>query len=166
MSAYANTYLIEQQAGIDWGTVLPPMSSLYTQEQPVVSVSTACREIHQYEQDRPEPAADRERELALVRATYMFADLVHVESFLHDHRAIAGLLLEAAPYLKRHFGATVTLLLKVGFEDDGSRTLQVLAVWSGALRDAKNALAEFDREWWLQNVRRGSGNIILDYELV
>src|SRR5208337_3116245 len=70
MSAYANTYLIEQQAGIDWGTVLPPMSSLYTQEQPVVSVSTACREIHQYEQDRPEPAADRERELALVRATY------------------------------------------------------------------------------------------------
>jgi len=166
MSAYPNTYPMEQQPGIDWGTVLPPMISRYTQEQPAAGARRACLEIHQYEQDSPELAADRERELESVRAAYVFADLVYVDSFLNDHRAVAGLLLEAAPYLKRHFGATVTLRLKVGFEDDGSRTLQVLAVWSGALRDAKNALAAFDREWWLQNCRRGSGNIILDYELV
>lgn len=162
-----SAYPLEQQSGIDWGTVLPPMDYRYEQEQPVATARRACREtLHQYQQVGLDLAAERERIIDAVRATYVFADRGQVESFLNEHQSIAELLREAAPYLKRHFGASVTLLLKVGFGDDGSRTLQALAVWSGALLDAKNALTEFDKEWWLQNCRRGSGNIVLDYELV
>jgi hypothetical protein len=168
MNAYPNTYLMEQKSGIDWAMVLPAMDYLYTQEQPLARIRRACREtLYQYLQEGPELAAADEREMDAVRAAYVFEDSLAVESFLTGRRAIAGLLLEAAPYLRKCFGADIPLRLRVRIEEeDGARRLEALALWNGPLREAKNALAAFDREWWLQNCRRGSGSIVLDYELV
>jgi hypothetical protein len=118
--------------------------------------------LHDYRQ--AEAAWERDQKALL--ESYVFENSLRVESFLKDHRGIVGLLLESAPHIKQHFGSDVAVKLVVGLEEDGSRTLQALAVWPGVLRDAKAALGALDRDWWLENGQRGSGNIILDYELV
>lgn len=166
MSAQPLSYRIDQKSWIDWGSVPAIMEHDYSQEAGGVVPMRNCREsIHQYSENKPELAPVSEQQLNDVRARYIFAEPEEVEVFLRDHRAISGLLLEAAPYLRNCFGPTVPLRLMVSFEDDGSRTMQALAVWNGPLNDAKNALARFDREWWLDNCRRSSASIVLDYEL-
>lgn len=157
---------INQSSGITWENALQVMDYPYLQERPAETAKVYREALHDYEQEMAEFATAQDEDLKALRAVYVFEDLQGVESFLKYYRTVPSLLLETVPFLKRCFGGNIPLHLRVRFEEDGSRTLQALAIWNGTLQGAKNALAEFDREWWLQNCRRGSSNIILDYELV
>jgi hypothetical protein len=156
-----NTYYMEQSPNIKWEKPLQRDYCYVAQEHPSEVVLASRKMLHEYRQ--AEEAGEQDRKT--LWENYVFEDRIQVESFLRDHRAIVGLLIEAAPQVKRYFGADIPVRLGVSFEEDGSRTLQALAVWKGAIKDAKAALEAFDMAWWLQNSRRGSGDIVLDYEL-
>jgi hypothetical protein len=167
VSAQPVSYPVDQKSWIEWGPVPAIMEHDYSQRTAAVVLKRTCREsVHQYHQEKPESTPVSERELNDVRARYVFSEPAEVELFLKDHRTIPGLLLEAAAYLRNCFGPIVPLRLTVSLEEDGSRTLQALAVWNGPLNEAKNALARFDMDWWLDNCRRSSGRTIFDYELI
>lgn len=160
-------YVINQGSGITWDVPVVARDYRYpAQECASFRVEVYRETLHQYEQEMAAFAEAQERDLAALRALYVFEDASAVELFLKDQRAVPGVLLEAAPHLKQYFGADTPLHLRVNFDEDGSRTLQSLAIWKGTLREAKAALARVDKAWWLRNCRRGSGNIIFDYELV
>jgi hypothetical protein len=88
-----------------------------------------------------------------------------VRTFLAEHRILPSLLLGSVPHLKRHFGSSAVLTLRARVDEAGSRTLYAVVMWSGKLSDAVNALATFDREWWMARAGQAGGYLTFTYEL-
>jgi hypothetical protein len=162
-----NACAIEQEANSVWVRE-KAMASAYVQAECPPKIAVIYREaLHKLiEQDAPTGNAGK-LDQAELRRLYVFDGAQKIESFLVDHRALSGLLLEAAPHLQEAFGADTPLRLSVwNDEEDGSQSLRAVAVWAGPVLEARYALRQFDETWWFQNCHRGSGNLILDYELV
>jgi hypothetical protein len=108
---------------------------------------------------------DHQADIAEIRKTFVIRDDVAITSFLHDHRAVHQLLLQAVPHLKRCFGAYTFFLFRALIDESGSRDLYAVAMWPGKARDAIEALDRFDTERWVANSRPAAGNLNFTYEL-
>ncbi len=109
----------------------------------------------------------READAALdsIRKIFTMPDDPSVTTYLHEHRAIPQILLEAAPHLREHFGNAV-FTLRAPIDDSGSQTLYAVVMWHGPVDDVGDALDRFDEVWWIHNARRASSYLTFTYELV
>lgn len=89
-----------------------------------------------------------------------------MRDFLTERRAIPQMLLEAAPQLKAYFGGTAVFNLRAPIDEAGSRTLYAVAMWPGEVLDVRDALAKFDKDWWMARAGRAAGYLTFTYELV
>jgi hypothetical protein len=111
-------------------------------------------------------AAQHEAVLVDVRKHYVLSADAAVKDFLAEHRAIPQILLEAAPQLKRYFGSNAVLNLRAPIDEAGSRTLYAAVMWPGELRDVREALERFDKDWWMARAGQAAGYLTFTYELV
>jgi hypothetical protein len=56
--------------------------------------------------------------------------------------------------------------LRAAVDEYGAETLYAVALWPGAVRDARRAIDQFDERWWIANSRQASGDVTFTYELV
>jgi hypothetical protein len=89
-----------------------------------------------------------------------------VATFLAEHGSLPQVLLEAVNPLRACFGKSTVFGLRAPIDESGSRTLYAVAMWPGKVRDARNALAKFDDDWWIAQSRQAAGYLTFTYELV
>ncbi len=153
-----------ESASIHWPQPLATHQSLVSQRlglptsTPLAGLS---RELGKQSVHAPQHAI-----LDEVRKYYVLPSDSSVISFLSEHRGIAPILLEAAPRLKEHFGATTIFRLKAPVDESGARTLYAVVIWPGDVRDVRNSLKNFDNNWWLDHLQLASGHLNFTYELV
>jgi hypothetical protein len=109
--------------------------------------------------------AQHEADISAIRRCFVLKDEASVTNFLRDHRTIPQLLMEALPHLEKHFGPHTVFALKATTDEDGSRNLYAVALWTGEAREAMNALDKFEDAWWLANSHPASGSLNFTYEL-
>ena len=110
--------------------------------------------------------ADHQEIVAQVRRSYVLPNDASVAEFFRSHRTIPQLLVLAAPHLLEYFGAGTVLTLRATIDEYGSQTLYAVVMWPGAVRDVRDALANFDDHWWIANSRQAGGDLTFTYELV
>jgi hypothetical protein len=110
---------------------------------------------------------DREFAAAVgkLKASFRFSDS-EVDVFLRSHRALVSILQESVTHLKASFDDFTPLALEVMSEDGPPQIVYALAMWKGDAKQAREALCNFDRKWWLVNSRKSGGKIVFDYQLV
>ncbi len=164
-----------QVSGNDWTT--PPSEMLYqlaqdvaplhlSNPQPRINEQYAQRVQEQIEQQMAQFEADHEAAVTELQRSYVFLDDRAITSFFKSHRTAPQLLIEAAPQLRRNFGAGTVFNLRPMIDEYGAQTLYVVAVWPGDVRDVRIALEHFDEQWWIANSHRASGDLTFTYELV
>ena len=97
--------------------------------------------------------------------TYVLENRPEVTRFIEVHR-LHGLLLQASKPLKEKFGDGSVKTLSIVSDDEGFESLLCLVVTSGDLRQTRQALRAFDREWWLSHARQAAGRLNFDFKLV
>lgn len=107
-----------------------------------------------------------EASMTMLRKLFIFRSGQSVASFLGTHRALIPILLEATTHLAHFFGADVPLALEILSDDESPNSINALALFHGSSTDAHAALDSFDQVWWMANMRRASGRIVFDYDLV
>jgi len=111
-------------------------------------------------------SAEFERDMERLRRDFVLLNQPQVEHFLRDHRSLIEVLLDAVAALRRCFGQDAVLQIRMGgTEDEAPITLCCVVQWKGSADLAKTALDAFDEIWWMTNVKRASGRIVIDYEL-
>jgi hypothetical protein len=97
--------------------------------------------------------------------TYLIENRPVVSRFIEEHR-LHGLLLQAKEPLTTRFGKNSIKTLSLICDDEGFETLFCVVSISGDLREQRDALRAFDRDWWLENVRQAAGRLNFDFQLV
>jgi hypothetical protein len=170
-----NGLLYSQVSGNDWTTPASGMLSQLAQDvtsarapkpQPRIDEQRALRIQEQIEQQMAQFEADHEAAVAELQRSYVFLNDDTIRIFLRSHRTAPQLLLEAVPQLRQDFGANTVFNLRAVIDEFGAQTLYAVALWPGAVRDARIALEHFDERWWIANSRQASGDITFTYELV
>ncbi len=96
---------------------------------------------------------------------YVFENRPEVTAFIEAHR-LHGLLRQASTPLRRNFGEESLKTLLIVADDEGFETLFCVVVTSGDLRHNRQALRDFDREWWLSHARQAAGRLNFDFKLI
>ncbi len=122
--------------------------------------------LEDYEREMLVFQAETEAALNDVRRCFVLPQDSSVVTFLQDHKTIPQILLEAINHLRACFGIDTLFALKVLTEEGGPRMLYGVAMWPGAVEDARRSLANFDDTWWLSHSRQASGHLTFTYELV
>ena len=97
---------------------------------------------------------------------YVHSSDSSVSTFLSQHPGISAILLDAIPHLKKHFGASAIFSLSAPVDEAGMRSLCAVVIWPGNIRDVRNALDRFDKDWWLSQSRMAYGHLVFTYELI
>lgn len=103
--------------------------------------------------------------LGEIRESYVLTSVSAVERYLGSRPAVSEALIEALPRLKRCFGSA-TLAIRMHGEEDGTESLYAMALWPGAVQDARAATERFDNDWWLAKCASSSDCVVFTYELV
>jgi hypothetical protein len=111
-------------------------------------------------------STQQEAILSEIRKRYVLPADPSVLSILSERRSIPQSLLDAAPHLKACFGPEAVFNLRVPIDEAGPRTLYVVVMWTGQIRDVSDALAKFDNDWWMARAGRAAGYLTFTYELV
>lgn len=104
--------------------------------------------------------------ITMLRKRFIFKSGETVGAFLRTHRTLIPILLEATLHLAYFFGADVPLALEVMSDDGPPNSINALALFNGDSTNARVALDSFDEAWWIANMRKASGRIVFDYDLV
>lgn len=104
--------------------------------------------------------------LTTLRKSFIFKSGDTVSAFLKTNRTLIPVLLEATTYLAYFFGEDVPLALEIMSDDGPPSSINALALFHGDSIDARAALDLFDKAWWMVNMRKASGKIVFDYDLV
>jgi hypothetical protein len=105
-------------------------------------------------------------DLKKLRQEYVLVDGSSIETFIRSHRSLLEVLLDAVVQMRSCFGRDCILHLRMGSEDgDAPNVVCGFVRWTKDLESARAALDAFDESWWINNVRRGSGRVVFDYEL-
>ena len=157
-----------QTSSNDWG---PPIRfMLHERVQADTQNHTTRSYNHSMFQDMERQILFGEAEfqdtLDMLKSRFIFSNAEAVEDFLKTHRGLAAVLLEAAPYMAKAFGEETPLALEIMPEDGLPRTIYALAIWRGERTESRNALKSFDDSWLMRNLKRASGRIVFDYELI
>ena len=86
-------------------------------------------------------------------------------AFIRKHK-LYDLLVEAEKPLNAAFGKETTKRLRLVKDWEGATTLFCMIMTSGDTQQACEALAKFDREWWLDRCGAVAGSLNFDIELV
>lgn len=132
---------------------------------PMSTPASLPDELTEYDREMTRFASAQEEDLKRLLKEFVMENTSSTESFLKNHRSLVEVLLDSVSHLRRSFGGDTTLRLDVGFEEAIPTTIRAAALWKGSLASAREALAQFDESWWLENVKRGRGRIVFDYEL-
>jgi hypothetical protein len=85
--------------------------------------------------------------------------------YLKKHPFLVPLLQEIRGKLHEYFpDCPASLAVVTDPEEAGSEQMVVSVATSLAPHDAVGRLGQFDRDWWLDNVRRAQGKICVDVE--
>jgi hypothetical protein len=98
----------------------------------------------------------RSTRLHRLEEMYSFCDAAAVRDFLQTHPHLIEVILEAYPYLVKHFGPNPQVMLEVVRDPEAERLEQLFAYILTSL-DADEALARLDRldeEWFLDQSDR------------
>lgn len=96
---------------------------------------------------------------------YVFEDRLAVAAFIVENHLL-GPLLEARRSLDFNFAEDALKRLALEVDDEGFETLFCLISIPGDLRLAKEALRNFDENWWLALSGRVGGKLNFDIELI
>jgi hypothetical protein len=162
-----NAYPELQSSGIHWPDRTPvwvyqPLQAAPRWPEPRQRVPV----LEGLEKQMAEFAAQHEALLGEVRKHYVLPADSSVLNFLTEHRAIPQILLDAVPKLKACFGANAVFNLRAPIDESGSRILYAAAVWQGKSQDVRDALAKFDKDWWMARAGQAAGYLTFTYELV
>jgi hypothetical protein len=121
----------------------------------------------QYAEEHLAGIAEPEHQAAIdeVAKLYRTPDDASVAMFLHEHRTIPQLLIQAAPKLKKYFG-DAALTLRAPVDEDGSQTLYAVVLWPGDVAEVRRAVDKFDDGWWLAKSGDAANSLSFTYELV
>ncbi len=163
-----NGVLDNQTSGNDWGVPIHAMLHEGVQGVPAATSKAPARQpsfLRDIERQMGQFETDYQAALAEVRKLYVLAADASVLEFLNDHRAVPQLLIDAVPYLRKHFGNTVFVLRSTS-DEYGWENLYADAMWPGDARDALQRLDQFEDEWWIANCRPARGALTFTYRLV
>jgi hypothetical protein len=162
-------------SGNDWSTPASGMLSELVQDfapthapksEALIDKQYALQTLEEIEQQMAQFEVEHEATVAELQKNYVFLNDQAIRSFFKSHRTVPQLLFEAAPQLKKNFGAGTVFTLRAETDEDGAQTLYAFAVWPGDVRDVRIALEQFDEQWWIANSRQASGDLTFNYELV
>jgi hypothetical protein len=162
-----NGVLDSQVSGNDWRVPPPDMLYQISQESaPQPALATQGSILQDFEQQMVQFETDHREIVGEVRRSYVLPNDTSVTEFFRSHRTIPQLLVLAASHLQEYFGAGIVLTLRATIDEYGSQTLYAVVMWPGAVRDVRDALANFDDYWWIANSRQAGGDLTFTYELV
>jgi hypothetical protein len=155
-----------QTSGIDWST--PVAGALYHAFQegappPALRQLAGLADL-ELQMERFE--AEHQTLISALRRRFVFPADSSVTDFFSRHRTVPAILLQAEPYLRKHFGNEAVFNLRAPIDDSGSQTLYSVVMWPGPVRAVRQALERFDDEWWIPNSRQALGYLTFTYELV
>jgi|SRR5882762_2277094 len=141
-----------------WGT--PLKQSFWKKPSPSETLQTT-EEVQQ--RDKATTRADREDGIFnALSSFYTILDPAVVRTFLTDHRKLRSFLFSALPKIKESFGNPVTTELRL-IEDMEDNLLRLRVSIISSRLDARQALEQFDENWWLDQVQNAEG--LLDFTL-
>jgi hypothetical protein len=90
---------------------------------------------------------------------------LQVQSLLDEHPSLIDLLAEIRAKLRDYFAEAPVSLSAARDPDETARVQLVVAVTTDlSPGEALDRLAEFDRDWWLDNLARAQGKVCVDVE--
>lgn len=160
-----NGILDDQTSGNDWTSRSRMLHERIVQSlSPDPSPHIQQDVFESLEQQMNEAETELQRMVEKLSKTFVFTNREDVKTFLRSHRGIPSILIEAAPHFQKAF-TNVPLALDVATEEGAPRTIYVLAQWRDERTRAKQALRNFDEQWWLSNLSKAGGKVVFDYEL-
>lgn len=114
-----------------------------------------------------EGVLQRDPEMVKLEEPYVLRDL-QVQQFLQTHPHLVELLLEAVPYLQRHFGPSPRVDLEVIRDPEIGPAGELIAhiLTSLSVDQAQARLDRLDDEWLLDQLDRVGGLLNFDLEFV
>jgi hypothetical protein len=97
---------------------------------------------------------------------FIIEDATTVNGFINSHTYLKELLIEASEEIKKYF-PEAELILEVISDpesDENSDELVLSILTDLEVRESIKRRNEFDRDWWLKNIRRTKGNLCIDIE--
>jgi hypothetical protein len=153
-----------------WGNLYGPFLQTQIPAEPpsdrAHQPSQALAAFKSLEQQMAQLVSEQETILNEVRKRYVLLPYSPEVTFLIEHRTLPQLLLAAESPLRQAFGSDTIFFLRAPIDESGARTLYAVAVWPGAVADARTALQQFDDTWWLAHARPAAGRLTFTYELV
>jgi hypothetical protein len=122
--------------------------------------------LEEYEREMRLFRAESQALIEDVRREFMLPSDESVLKFLHEHKTIAEILLNAVAPLKKSFGVDAIFSLRMPADDISSPTMYAVVQWPGAVGDVRRALQQFDDSWWLAHLPQAAGRLTFTYELV
>jgi hypothetical protein len=163
-----NAYQEPQTSGNLW----PPPVPVFMLDQPLHQAPVRAKPIEgntifdDFEKQMAAYTAEHDAMIREMLLHFVMPTDSSVTKFLSEHRSIAPLLLQAVPHLESCFGADAVFNLRAPTDESGSRTLYSVAMWPGKAQDVRNALAKFDRDWWMSHAGQAAGLLTFTYELI
>jgi hypothetical protein len=156
-----------QTSGNDWTPVVGSMLHERQQDQPEPEIIGRHRNIiENLEREMSRYEEDHQTMVKEVSKSYMMPRDNSVQDFLHSHRVLPQLLMEALPRLQEIFGDATVFTLRAASDEYGWQNLFVDALWPGDAADAYADLDRFEDEWWVANCHVAGGHLNFTYRLV
>jgi hypothetical protein len=147
-----------QTSGNNWSGIIPSPSTSYSDRGNAVFDSLETQ-MAQFQ-------AQSDAVLAEVRKNFILPRDTSVVAFLNEHKSLPEILVDALPQLRSCFGERSIFSLSASLDESGSRTVYAIVMWAGPLQLAKEALAKFDDDWWIERAAKVAGHLTFTYELV
>jgi hypothetical protein len=112
----------------------------------------------------PRSASGPDEVANIARNYTITGDEQAVFSVIRQGRDLGPLLVEAVTPLRRSFGDSVPLRLKLLIGGEEEPSLVALAIIPTAFPEPEEALSQFDKGWWLDNCHRAGAMVVFDYE--
>lgn len=161
MTAYQPVQTIEH----DWRPTEPMLHQMLHKESPSYHEPKLAISLREEHEENVRATVVHDAILRHIRELFVISPDLPTE-LLFAHRAIPRLLLEGATHLRACFGSGTVFTLRAPIDDSGSRTLYVVVMWPGSVREVRMALDRFDETWWIANSDQSSGYLTFTYELV
>jgi hypothetical protein len=101
-----------------------------------------------------------------LRQLYVMESRTEVEALLRARPTAITLLTEASAQIDHAFGPGRIKAIRVVQDDFAGATIFGIILWPDSATAGVEALARFDRDWWLRNCNRASGIVNFNVELV
>jgi hypothetical protein len=146
---------------VDWNFKWRFQDSIFSVSQPQSPERDNLPSFSRFDNESPVLFSERRKSLERV---YSFVDKSRVLRFIERNR-LHGVLQESLNPLRQSFGPSL-LRLEVLEDEEGNSVLICAITWPGEMQNARTALKEFDREWWLARARKFGSKLNFDFELV